>query len=245
MPPPRRAGVNMDAARVERRGERPVSAGPLNEGVELCGMESIDFLPVVKAYPVLSRTYGEVSCIAGIQMNQPTPRWIRLYPVPFRTLEDDQRFKKYQPMSVEASGHSGDRRPETRRPNRDSFRLAGDSLSTDHGWRARRRFVEPLMVDSMCGVLRQERLDRTSLAVFVQGGCWTSSSKQPISIKASGTSPALGQLRPACLTDLEPRSARGKSANLSWCPGHLSTVTSAAIPTVTDTFSRSSIGRLP
>ena len=158
--------MNMDAARVERRGERPVSAGPLNEGVELCGMESIDFLPVVKAYPVLSRTYGEVSCIAGIQMNQPTPRWIRLYPVPFRTLEDDQRFKKYQPMSVEASGHSGDRRPETRRPNRDSFRLAGDSLSTDHGWRARRRFVEPLMVDSMCGVLRQERLDRTSLAVF-------------------------------------------------------------------------------
>jgi len=49
-------------------------------------MESIDVLPLVKAYPALSKTYGEVSCVAGVQLagDGNCPRWIRLYPVPFR-----------------------------------------------------------------------------------------------------------------------------------------------------------------
>lgn len=50
----------------------------------------IEFLPLVKAYPALSRRYGEVSCIAGLDMK--TSEWIRLYPVPFRTLEDASSF---------------------------------------------------------------------------------------------------------------------------------------------------------
>jgi hypothetical protein len=129
-------------------------------------MESIDFLPLVKAYPALSKTYGEVSCIAGVQMTESGPHWIRLYPVPFRTLEETQQFAKYQPMRVAAAVHSGDRRPETRRPNRDSIELTGPVIPSDHGWRQRRRFVEPLMVQSMCAVLRRQRSDGTSLAVF-------------------------------------------------------------------------------
>jgi hypothetical protein len=129
-------------------------------------MESIDFLPLVKAYPALSRTYGEVSCIAGVQLTAAGPRWIRLYPVPFRTLEEPQQFAKYQPMRVSAAAHSGDRRPETRRPDRDSIQVTGPVLPTTDGWRARRRFVEPLMLPSMCEVLRRQRADGTSLAVF-------------------------------------------------------------------------------
>jgi hypothetical protein len=53
-------------------------------------METIDFIPLVKAYPALSTKYGEVSCIAGVEITANGPRWIRLYPVPFRSLEDDQ-----------------------------------------------------------------------------------------------------------------------------------------------------------
>jgi hypothetical protein len=71
-------------------------------------MEVIDFLPVVKAYPVLSRSYGEVSCIAGIQLNAPALQWVRLYPVPFRALEDSQQFAKYQPMRLRGSAHSAE-----------------------------------------------------------------------------------------------------------------------------------------
>jgi len=59
-------------------------------------METIDLLPLVKAYPALSQTYGEVSCVAGVRTDGPSsPEWIRLYPVPFRALNDAQQFHKY------------------------------------------------------------------------------------------------------------------------------------------------------
>lgn len=129
-------------------------------------METIDFLPLVKAYPALSKTYGEVSCIAGIEMTPGDPQWIRLYPVPFRALNDSQKFLKYQPMRVAVATHSGDRRPETRRPNRDSIEVLGDQISSKDAWAQRRPFVEPLMAPSMCAILRCQKADATSLGVF-------------------------------------------------------------------------------
>ncbi len=39
-------------------------------------------LPLVKAYPSLSRKYGEVACVAGIDLEH--KELVRLYPVPFR-----------------------------------------------------------------------------------------------------------------------------------------------------------------
>lgn len=129
-------------------------------------MESIEFVPVVKAYPALSKTYGEVSCIAGVEMLSTGPRWIRLYPVPFRALEDSRQFAKYQPMRVRVETHSGDRRPETRRPDRDSIELLGDVIPTKNAWEMRRRFVEPLMTTSMCELLREQKAHRTSLGAF-------------------------------------------------------------------------------
>jgi len=94
------------------------------------------------------------------------PRWIRLYPVPFRSLEDDKQFRKYQPVRVRAAAHSGDLRPETRRPDLDSIELRGDPISSTKAWALRRRFVEPLMAPSMCEIVRRQRHDGTSLGVF-------------------------------------------------------------------------------
>lgn len=129
-------------------------------------MEGMDFLPLVKAYPALSKTYGEVSCIAGVEMTASAPRWIRLYPVPFRALGDEQQFRKYQPIRVRVEEHSGDRRPETRRPDRDSIAVIGDQITSKDGWAQRRRFVEPLMVTSMCEILRRQKIERISLGAF-------------------------------------------------------------------------------
>lgn len=129
--------------------------------------ETIEFLPLVKAYPALSRKYGEVSCVAGVRMSGPgSPEWIRLYPVPFRSLSDDSRFSKYQPIQVRVQRHGGDRRPETRRPDRDSIELAGPPIPSDRAWERRRRFVEPLMAASMCELRRRQHADGTSLGVF-------------------------------------------------------------------------------
>ncbi|MBS1882111.1 MAG: hypothetical protein JSS97_04050 [Actinobacteria bacterium] len=136
-------------------------------------METINFLPVVKAYPTVSKKYGEVSCIAGIEFTEPDPvsrpevRWIRLYPVPFRDLEDAKQFAKYQPMRIAVKKHSGDKRPETRRPNLESIELTKEAAIPAAGdWSGRRRFVEPLMTDSMCGIQRCRKDDKFSLGIF-------------------------------------------------------------------------------
>ncbi|HEY4811859.1 MAG TPA: hypothetical protein VIH71_12460 [Solirubrobacteraceae bacterium] len=132
-------------------------------------METIDFIPLVKAYPALSRKYGEVSCVAGVEITAAEPHWIRLYPVPFRSLDDDQQFRKYQPVRLAVEAHRGDLRPETRRPDRDSIALRGGPVSSRNAWALRRRFVEPLMVSSMCEITRRQRNDGTSLGVFRPG----------------------------------------------------------------------------
>lgn len=129
--------------------------------------EGIRFVPIVKAYPALSRTYGEVCCVAGVRIDDGgRPGWIRLYPVPFRSLADDKQFRKYEPMDLQVQAHGGDRRPETRRPNIDSIRPSGRVLGTEHAWRARRPLVEPLMASSMCAIQREQRELGTSLGVF-------------------------------------------------------------------------------
>jgi hypothetical protein len=130
-------------------------------------MEKMRFLPLVKAYPALSSTYGEVTCVAGIEVVDDTPTGlIRLYPIPFRSLEDEQQFRKYEFIELEVQAHSGDRRPETRRPNRDSIKTVGPVLSSERGWRQRRLFVEPVISGSMCELLRHQQADGTSLGIF-------------------------------------------------------------------------------
>lgn len=128
--------------------------------------ERISLLVNVKAYPAVSEKYGEVVCVAGIRTDTEQPRWARLFPVAFRDMPFKQRFKKYQHISLEASKHSGDPRPETYRPNMDTIQV-GKVIETKNTWAERRRYVEPLIVESMCGVLRQQ--DGTSLAAFRPG----------------------------------------------------------------------------
>jgi hypothetical protein len=120
----------------------------------------ISLLVTVKAYPALSQKYGEVVCVAGIRTDTEKPEWARLFPVGFRSMPFDRQFKKYQLITVEAVPHTGDKRPETLRPNVDSLEV-GDFVPSTNGWAERRPFVEPLLVDSMC--------DGMSLAAFRPG----------------------------------------------------------------------------
>lgn len=135
-------------------------------------MEEIDFLPIVKAYPAVSKRHGEVACIAGVQfthtdaLSHPDVHWVRLFPVPFRDLEDEQQFAKYQPIRVRVESHSSDSRPETRRPDRESIEVTGDTIPAKGDWLGRRPYVEPLMVDSMCAIQCRQKEDRTSLGLF-------------------------------------------------------------------------------
>ena len=69
-------------------------------------------LVTVRTYPTPARKGVEVSCTGGI-----TDRgdWIRLFPVPYRRMAPNQRFKKYQWIDVEVTKAS-DARPESFTP---------------------------------------------------------------------------------------------------------------------------------
>lgn len=190
--------------------------------------DTIQFLPLVKAYPALSKTYGEVSCIAGVRMSGPgAPEWIRLYPVPFRALDGTQQFRKYQPVLLRAVRHAGDRRPETRRPDRDSIELLGEPIPSRDGWRMRRHFVEPLMSRSMCEILQRQRADGTSLGVFRPKLSWTWLSSRPTSGRASARLPGRRRRSQASSTGSAQMRRRTSSASSSSCRGRSNTATSA------------------
>jgi hypothetical protein len=58
----------------------------------LSGWSTKRLLIVVKTYPVPAHKGVEVSCTAGVTREGD---WIRLYPVPFRFLQQDQQFSRY------------------------------------------------------------------------------------------------------------------------------------------------------
>lgn len=68
---------------------------------------------VVKTYPTISKEYSELVCTAGILEDG---SWIRLYPVPFRRLDDYQKYPKYTWIEVEVERNTKDFRPESYRP---------------------------------------------------------------------------------------------------------------------------------
>ena len=64
----------------------------------------------VKTYPTLSEKYDELVCTAGICEDG---SWIRLYPLPFRKLEIERKFKKWQWVEVDVERNTSDFRPES------------------------------------------------------------------------------------------------------------------------------------
>ena len=94
-------------------------------------MSRKDILVVVKTYPEISRKYTETVCTAGILAE--TKSLIRLYPIRFRYLEGQKRFKKYQWIKADISKATSDPRPESFNIYPDSIEL-GDQIPTGRGW---------------------------------------------------------------------------------------------------------------
>ena len=56
-------------------------------------------LILCKTYPSPSSKYAETSCVAGMTEDG---KFIRLYPVPFRLVADEQQFKKWKRIPIVA-----------------------------------------------------------------------------------------------------------------------------------------------
>lgn len=121
-------------------------------------------LPVVKAYPEPSATYGTTVCVAGVTI--PEGRWVRLYPIRFTELPEQQRFKKYQVFEATAVKSEKDSRPESYRIDEETIQILGDPIGTGDGWSERKRLLENAPVVSFCELQRMQKRDRTSLGMI-------------------------------------------------------------------------------
>ena len=104
---------------------------------------STKILITVMTYPHPSRGYKEVVCTAGITEDN---NWVRLYPIDYRYLPSDKRFKKYQWVDVllQQKSHGNDNRKESRKPDLKSFQLINHPLSPKKRWEARRKIIDKL-----------------------------------------------------------------------------------------------------
>lgn len=105
--------------------------------------ETIDkakVLITVKAYPKPSSRYDELVCTAGLIEGD---TWIRVYPVSFRFLTNNEQYPKYSWVRVDLIRNKKDFRPESYRPalGLDEEFTVEHSLGTKDAWAARKSFV--------------------------------------------------------------------------------------------------------
>jgi hypothetical protein len=129
-------------------------------------MERKRIFIVVKTYPTISAKYAELVCTAGVLEDG---AWIRLYPLPFRKLEIEQKFKKYSWINIDVERNQGDFRPETYRVlNMDSIVVEETPKSKNTPWDYRKEiiFKNKKIYTSIQELITLAKTDLTSLAVF-------------------------------------------------------------------------------
>src|SRR5437879_3193330 len=100
-------------------------------------------LILCKTYPSPSARYVETSCVAGISE---AGVLIRLYPVPFRLVQDDQQFKKWQWINARMFKSNTDNRAESYKVFVDTISCEPQIIATKDNWRERRAWVERLPI---------------------------------------------------------------------------------------------------
>lgn len=121
-----------------------------------------EVLIVVKACPTSDRAHREAVCAAGITRDG---RWLRLYPIYYRTLPESKQFRKYDIVRLRTRKLKTDSRRESVAVDEQSIEVI-DHLDTADNWRKRRRWVERLVDESMCGIRRSREVTGQSMGAF-------------------------------------------------------------------------------
>lgn len=120
-------------------------------------------LILAKTYPSPSAQYVETSCVAGIAQNGSMRR---LFPVPFRMIEDGQQFRKWQWIDVRVEKATKDHRPESHKVFVDTI-ACGNKIDTSRAWSARWEWLDKLpSYDSFDAVEAARIADGASLALL-------------------------------------------------------------------------------
>lgn len=123
-------------------------------------------LITVKTYPTLSDTYQELVCTAGIREDG---SWVRIYPIPFRKLDYEKRYSKYQWITLDLIRNKKDPRLESYRPIDYEKIELGRKIGTDKGiWTQRRKVVLGKVYYDLNTLIAEAKNKAvvTSLAVF-------------------------------------------------------------------------------
>ncbi|MBN2183528.1 MAG: hypothetical protein JW715_16585 [Sedimentisphaerales bacterium] len=119
-------------------------------------------LITVKATPNPSKKYQETNCCAGIDLN--SGQLIRLYPIPFRLLDDSKKFTKYTVIKVSCQKPLRDKRVESYKVDQDSIQIM-KQLNTKNKWAKRKEIILPAISLSFCQIIKDIKLNR-SLGIF-------------------------------------------------------------------------------
>jgi len=88
--------------------------------------ERATVLITVKTSPQPSAKYGDTVCVAGVRLDGlRLGEWIRLYPIPFRYLDSDHQFRKYDQVEVTVRRRHQDGRRESYSPEWESINVFG------------------------------------------------------------------------------------------------------------------------
>jgi hypothetical protein len=123
-------------------------------------------LITVKTYPLPSRTYGELVCTAGLLDGE---QWIRIYPISYRFLQDEQQYPKYSWVELDLTRNTTDFRPESYRPLHgvDENIHVVNKIGTTNNWETRKNFALKEVFTSMTDLIHLAKgSQKKSLAIL-------------------------------------------------------------------------------
>lgn len=122
-------------------------------------------LITVKTYPTLSASHIELVCTAGLREDG---SWVRIYPIPFRLLDEASQFPKWTWVELPLVRRTKDKRPESFSPSdRENIKVQ-NVITTADNWRERRRLLfkkEPAWTN-LSELIDKGKDNSLSLAVF-------------------------------------------------------------------------------
>lgn len=123
-------------------------------------------LIAVKTYPTLSAQYDELVCTAGFREDG---SWVRIYPIPFRKLEYEKRYSKYDWVEIDLVKNGKDFRPESHKPwsIESAFNVVGH-IDTVNSWQERKDIVLKKIYTNITQLIAEakDKTLSTSLATF-------------------------------------------------------------------------------
>jgi hypothetical protein len=185
--------------------------------------ETKRILIVVRTYPTPSQKSIESSCTAGICDG----KWIRLFPMPYRHLNPEQKFHKYQWVEMRVQKARNDPRIESYNPDRDSIKPLSTILPLTDQWSARKQLIYPLKATSLCELKRLGDRDGHPTLGFFKPKTINRLVIEPD--ESEWTSAQKGALQQMSLFDTEPPEELEKipfrfsydfECSNSFCKGH-------------------------